>query len=77
MNLHQNHEKNKFLYEQRPFIYFVLALICFALGKYSKIGVISGVILVLCGAYILYMRNIYRDTNDKINRLYKKDGTKK
>lgn len=77
MSLHKNHEKDKFLYEQRPYIYIVLALVCFALGKYTKIATVSGVILALCGAYTYHMRKTYRDTNERIDQLNGKSGRKK
>jgi hypothetical protein len=47
---------NKLFYEQRPYIYAGIAVVAFVFAKGSKLGLISGWILLGCAVLTLFMR---------------------
>ena len=75
MSINSNHDQNRPFYEERPYIYIILSIICFSFAKKSDIALYSGIILLACGIYIILLRKSYQDQNDKIAR--KAGGSKK
>lgn len=51
---------NKLFYEQRPYIYIVIAALAFIFARGSKIGMLSGWILLVCAALTLFLRHANR-----------------
>lgn len=75
--------ENKFFYEERPYIYAVVGLIALFFSKHSKLALISGLVLVLCAALILFLRKMHRSRMGKLKKKHdqftgqkKKDSVK-
>ena len=63
---------NKLFYEQRPYIYAAIAAISFIFAKNSKIGMISGFILLGCSALTLLLRFVNRKRQEEMLRKHGK-----
>lgn len=59
------------LYEERPYLYLVVAAIAFIFARDSKLGIVSGLILVGCSALTLALRFFSRKRK---NELLQKHG---
>jgi hypothetical protein len=70
MTLNNNHNRNRPFYQERPYIYIILAFVCFAFAKKTVIGLIAGLILLATGFYVLHLRKKYQDANDQVNQKY-------
>lgn len=64
--------ENKFFYNERPYIYIAIGLIGIFFSGKSKIGILSCLILVGCGAYIAYLRHTNKERMDNLKNLHSK-----
>lgn len=55
-------------YQQRPYIYAFLGFFSLILAKGSRIAIISGIVLLLCAAYVYYMRSAHQDLKNKSDK---------
>jgi hypothetical protein len=64
--------ENKFFYNERPYIYIGIGFIGILFSGKSKIGIFSCLVLVACGAYILYLRHTNKERMDNLKHLHSK-----
>ena len=57
---------NRLFYEQRPYIYAAIAIVAFVFARDSKIGVISGWILLGCSVLTLALRFANRKRQEEM-----------
>lgn len=54
-------------YNQRPFIYMGVGIVGLFLGKESKLALICGIVLLGCGAFVLFMRKAHQGQKEDLN----------
>lgn len=64
--------ENRFFYNERPYIYIAIGLFGAFFSDKSKIGILSCLILVGCGAYIIYLRQANKQRMGNLKNLHSK-----
>ena len=55
-------------YQQRPYIYAFLGIFSLILANGSRIAQVSGVVMLLCAAYVYFMRSKHQEMKDKVDK---------
>ncbi len=70
-------EQNKFFYEERPYAYAVIGGIALLFSKNSQLAMISGIILVSCAVFILFLRKLHRSRLSEVNKKHQQFSEQK
>ena len=54
---------DKFLYEERPYIYGLMGVLAIYFSDKSKLALVSGFVLIACAVVILLLRREHRERN--------------
>lgn len=59
--------ENRFFYKERPYAYILIGVLGIFLGKGNWLAIMSSVILLVIGVYVLYIRKDYQDKQSILN----------